>query len=244
MGVFAVAVCVLMVTGAFGLAENLPVAAGEATAKSVSCECEVFAQQVDSNAFQTVSVHHSSSARVQHPHSATRADNARKHAQLFALGSTTALDSFSAQPATQSPPVATPQQEAPPEQQLKQDYSEEGWMRIGEGKWSEPLVVTALRRHRDGVVLPMGAIATSMDRVWEMFPMPERIVQDIMRFPVALQRIKEVKGVVVPEMDDHRGRRKIRYLPVHPDCEDAMVGREAKWDRLEAEVVAKATSTS
>ena len=126
LGVFAVAVCVLMVTGAFGLAENLPVAAGEATAKSVSCECEVFAQQVDSNAFQTVSVHHSSSACVQHPHSATRADNGRKHAQLFALGSTTALDSFSAQPATQSPPVATPQQEAPAEQQLKQDCSEEG----------------------------------------------------------------------------------------------------------------------
>ena len=90
----------------------------------------------------------------------------------------------------------------------------------------------------------MGAIATSMDRAWEMFPMPERIVQDIMRFPVALQRIKEVKGVVVPEMDDRRGRRKIRYLPVHPDCEDAMVEREAKWDRLEVEVVAKATSTS
>ena len=56
----------------------------------------------------------------------------------------------------------------------------------------------------------MGAIATSMDRAWEMFPMPERIVQDIMRFPVALQRIKEVKGVVVPEMDDRKGRRKIR----------------------------------
>eukprot|EP01043_Picozoa_sp_COSAG02_P120919 COSAG02_NODE_57722_length_279_cov_1.450000_1_plen_77_part_01 len=37
LGVFAVAVCVLMVTGAFGLAENLPVAVREATAKSVSC---------------------------------------------------------------------------------------------------------------------------------------------------------------------------------------------------------------
>ena len=34
---FSAVVCVLMVTGAFGLAENLPVAVREATAKSVSC---------------------------------------------------------------------------------------------------------------------------------------------------------------------------------------------------------------
>ncbi len=110
---FSAAVCVQVVTGAFGPDENLPAAIGEATAKSGECECEVFAQQVDSNAFQTVSVHHRSSAHVQHPHSATRADNARKHAQLFALGSATAVDSFSAKPTTQSPPVATP---APPKQ--------------------------------------------------------------------------------------------------------------------------------
>ncbi len=51
-----------------------------------------------------------------------------------------------------------------------------------------------------------------------------------MRFLVALKRIKEVEGAVVPEMDDRKGRRKIRDLPVHPDCADAMVEREAKWD--------------
>ena len=61
---------------------------------------------------------------------------------------------------------------------------------------------------------------------------------------VALQHIKEVTGAVVPEMDDRKGRRKIRYLPVHTDCADTMAEREAKWDRLEAEAAAKATSTS
>ena len=35
-----------------------------------------------------------------------------------------------------------------------------------------------------------------MNRAWEMFPTPEWIVQDIMRFPGALQRRKEVEGVV------------------------------------------------
>ena len=45
-------------------------------------------------------------------------------------------------------------------------------------------------------------------------------------------------------MDDRKGRRKIRYLPVHTDCADTMAEREAKWDRLEAEAAAKATSTS
>ena len=59
--------------------------------------------------------------------------------------------------------MATQQQRSSAEEHLQQDdISEEGWMRIDEGKWSEPLVAIALRRHHSRVVLPMGAIATSL----------------------------------------------------------------------------------
>ena len=86
-----------------------------------------------------------------------------------------------------------------------------------------------------------GEVSDSMDRTWEVFPTPERIVEDILRFPVALQRIKDVNGAVVPEMDNRKGRRKIRKQPHHPDCEDALAAREIKWEKLEAEAEAKAS---
>ena len=85
-------------------------------------------------------------------------------------------------------------------------------------------------------------VSDSMDRTWAVFPTPERIVQDILRFPVALERIRDEKGAVVPEMDNRKGRRKINKLPYHPDCADAMAEREIKWEKLEAEAVASATS--
>ena len=47
---------------------------------------------------------------------------------------------------------------------------------------------------------------------------------------------------MVPEMDNRKGRRVISKLPYHPDCADAMAEREAKWEKLEAEAVASATS--
>ena len=87
-------------------------------------------------------------------------------------------------------------------------------------------------------------VSDAMDRTWEIFPAPERIVEDILRFPVALQRIKDVKGAVVPEMDNRTGRRVISQLPYHPDCADAMQQREIKWEKLEAEAVAMATSST
>ena len=59
-------------------------------------------------------------------------------------------------------------------------------------------------------------VSDAMDRTWEVFLAPERIVEDILRFPVALQRIKDVKGAVVPEMDNHKGRRVISQLPYQP----------------------------
>ena len=85
-------------------------------------------------------------------------------------------------------------------------------------------------------------VSDSMDRTWAVFPTPERIVQDILRFPVALERIRDEKGAVVPEMDNRKGRRKISKLPYHPECADAMAEREIKWEKLEAEAVASATS--
>ena len=86
-------------------------------------------------------------------------------------------------------------------------------------------------------------VSDAMDRTWEIFPAPERIVEDILRFPVALQRIKDVKGAVVPEMDSRKGRRKISKMPYHLDCVDAVVAREIKWEKLEREAEARATGT-
>lgn len=86
-------------------------------------------------------------------------------------------------------------------------------------------------------------VSDAMDRTWEIFPAPEWIVEDILRFPVALQRIKDVKGAVVPEMDNRKGRRKISKMPYHLDCVDAVAAREIKWEKLEREAEARATGT-
>lgn len=61
---------------------------------------------------------------------------------------------------------------------------------------------------------------------------------------VALHRIKDVKGAVVPEMVNRKGRRVISQLPYQPGCADSMRQREIKWEELEAEAMAKATSSS
>jgi hypothetical protein len=79
-------------------------------------------------------------------------------------------------------------------------------------------------------------VSRSMDRTWEVFPTLERVVQDIRRFPVALQRIKDVKGAVVPEMNNRKGRRRPTVrLPYHPDCEEAVKQRGLKWEQFEAD---------
>ena len=83
-----------------------------------------------------------------------------------------------------------------------------------------------------------------MDRTWEVFPTPQRVVQDIQRFHPALHAIVQHKGAVVPELDTHKGRRVIKEMPVHLDCKEAMKAREIKWERLEAEATEVAASAT
>jgi hypothetical protein len=44
-------------------------------------------------------------------------------------------------------------------------------------------------------------------------------------------------------MNNRKGRRALKAMPIHPDCEDAMAEREIKWERLEAAVAATATES-
>ena len=74
-----------------------------------------------------------------------------------------------------------------------------------------------------------------MERTWEVCPTPERIVQDIQRFPKALDAIIAHGGARVPELDNRRGRRAtLKFASCHKDCEEAIRAREAKWARFDA----------
>ena len=86
-------------------------------------------------------------------------------------------------------------------------------------------------------------VSDAMDRTWDIFPTQDRIVQDILRFRDALEAIIKHKGAVVPEMNNRKGRRALKAMPIHPDCEDAMAEREIKWERLEAAAAATATES-
>ena len=69
-------------------------------------------------------------------------------------------------------------------------------------------------------------------------------MQDIQRFHLALHAIVQHKGAMVPELDNRKGRRVIKEMPVHPDCKEAMKAREIKWERLEAEATEVAASAT
>ncbi len=76
----------------------------------------------------------------------------------------------------------------------------------------------------------------NMDRTWEVYPTLERVVQDILKFPRALDAIILEEGGVVEELTKLTGRRKELHLdafPHHPDCAEAVKTREAKWDAEE-----------
>jgi hypothetical protein len=76
-------------------------------------------------------------------------------------------------------------------------------------------------------------LSRTMERVWQVCPSSERIVQDIKRFPKALKRIIEAKGAKVPDLDNRRGRRKSKPVTLHSDCDGAIAEREAKFARLD-----------
>ena len=53
------------------------------------------------------------------------------------------------------------------------------------------------RRYDDGTPKEL---ASAMLRTWEHTPTSERIVEDVMRYPIVIQKIVEYKGGVVPDL--------------------------------------------
>jgi hypothetical protein len=76
-------------------------------------------------------------------------------------------------------------------------------------------------------------VASTMRRVWQVCPTSERIVQDINRFPEALDKIIAAEGAYVPELDKRTGRRArraTRAFDYHPDCAGALNANAVKYD--------------
>jgi hypothetical protein len=76
-------------------------------------------------------------------------------------------------------------------------------------------------------------VSDTLRRTWQVAPTPERIVQDIDRYPKAIDAIIAAKGAKVPELDNRRGRRATRAFQPHPGCGAAIKAREAKWALLD-----------
>jgi len=84
---------------------------------------------------------------------------------------------------------------------------------------------------RFGIGTPQ-QLSSTMERVWQVCPSSERIVQDIKRVPKAIARIIECSVAKVPELDNWRGRRTTKRVTLHGDFADALAAREAKFARL------------
>lgn len=74
-------------------------------------------------------------------------------------------------------------------------------------------------------------VADAVRRTWAVCPTSERIVEDIQRFPAALDKIIAAQGAYVPELDKRTGRRARvtrRFVP-HVDCAGAAEANTAKY---------------
>ncbi len=75
-------------------------------------------------------------------------------------------------------------------------------------------------------------VSSSLRRTWQVCPTSERIVQDISRFPAALEKIIAAEGAYVPELDKRSGRRQrkaTRRFVYHADCAAAKAANEARY---------------
>ena len=74
-------------------------------------------------------------------------------------------------------------------------------------------------------------------RTWQVAPTPERIVQDIQRWPKALDAIIEAQGAVVHDQTERHGRRA-KHFKQHPDCDEVVAAKKtmlkAIYDRVRA----------
>ena len=77
-------------------------------------------------------------------------------------------------------------------------------------------------------------VETTMERVWnQVSPTSDQIVRDISYFPRALDEIIQAEGAKVDDKKIRRGRRACRALVLHPDCQESLDARAAKWDLLD-----------
>ena len=84
-----------------------------------------------------------------------------------------------------------------------------------------------------------------MDRTWEVFPEPDRIISNILKYPKAFKAIAEAAGGIVFGLGKRTGRRKyLRVLPHHPDCNDAVAARRLKWEKYHENAAESAESDS
>ena len=61
------------------------------------------------------------------------------------------------------------------------------------------------------------AAARTMHRAWEMAPTGPRIVEDILRYPPALQDVIDVGGAEVPDKERGKGRRSCGSCRQQPE---------------------------
>lgn len=73
-------------------------------------------------------------------------------------------------------------------------------------------------------------VFSSMQRAWKIHPTPERIVQDVLKWPKNLDKIYAAQGAVVPEVDNRHGRRETTAFKMHADCAEAEAIRERRYE--------------
>jgi hypothetical protein len=73
-------------------------------------------------------------------------------------------------------------------------------------------------------------VAETMKRAWAAIP-ATRIVQDILRYPDALQAVVDAQGGM-PDIVKRRGRRSTLMLPTPAGMEDIATARDKKYDQM------------
>ena len=75
-----------------------------------------------------------------------------------------------------------------------------------------------------------------MERIWnDVSPTSDQIVRDISYFPKALDEVIAAQGAKVDDKKIRKGHRACRALTLHPDCQEYLDSRAAKWDLFDPE---------
>ena len=72
---------------------------------------------------------------------------------------------------------------------------------------------------------------STLIRTWQVAPSQKRIVQDIQRWPEALNAIIAAEGAVVHDRTERHGRRA-KHFKHHPDCDDVVAAKKEMLKRI------------